>query len=420
MSYRELLSWLQTVLGMVRGMVFGFVVLVVACSETPLGLDKAVAVDASEVVSMDAQTSFPQVDLMVESGSSINDASAPNGATKADSSNGTFVDASDATAMIDAGPDSAPDSVADADADSADIDADRQDPSDWPGSRDGSGPCQPVRCGTHSWACWPVANVAAGRPPHFTDLGDGIFRDDTTCLLWQTMPASLGYTWSDAMLRCVNNPLVGGTGWRLPTRIEMISVMDYSRRGPAVTPLAKGVLLSPPYWTSSRFSAIAGSAYLVSLNEGLVSYADESGQYLAWCVRGNGEDQDLPITAPPDHYTIRIDEVVDNYTGLVWERGDSQGLSLGGIGAEQAADYCKALALGGAAWRLPNVQELATLIDETRLGKAVPAIDAMAFPTTLETHYWTSTKYASSTWTVDFQAGLTAHDRTFAQTRCVH
>ncbi len=245
-------------------------------------------------------------------------------------------------------------------------------------------------------------------------------RDDTTCLLWQAAPPTIGYTFADARLKCVTNPLVGGTGWRLPTRIEMMSVTDYARRGPAVTPLAKGILLSPPYWTSSRFAAIAGSSYLVSLYEGMVSYADESGQYLAWCVRGNGEEQDLPATAPPDHYAIGLDDVVDHYTGLIWQRGDSQGLSLGGVDAEAAASYCKGLGLGGASWRLPSVQELATLVDETRLGRAVPAIDGMAFPTTLETHYWTSTRYAAGSWTVDFQTGLTAHDKTFAQARCVH
>lgn len=73
--------------------------------------------------------------------------------------------------------------------------------------------------------------------------------------------------------------------------------------------------------------------------------------------------------------------VLDRETGLEWERepGDEAFTQSG------AQSHCSALTLDGAGWHLPAIEELETLVDDTR---SAPAIDTLAFPGTYNEIYW--------------------------------
>jgi hypothetical protein len=111
-------------------------------------------------------------------------------------------------------------------------------------------------------------------------------------------------------------------------------------------------------------------------------------------------------------YSAAGDEVTDSQTGLVWRRC-SEGQSWGvGTCTGTAATYTHEAALvqaqaqaGAAGWRLPNVNELSSINDKTRLN---PAIDSTAFPATPSNFFWTATPYAAYsriTWLVHFLYG---------------
>lgn len=105
--------------------------------------------------------------------------------------------------------------------------------------------------------------------------------------------------------------------------------------------------------------------------------------------------------APPGRYTLSIDTVIDNDTGLEWQRVVS-GSSYNWI---DAGAYCTGLALSGAGWRLPTIQELQSIVDESRVS---PADDTGAFPGTPLYHFCTSSVYAGDpgyAWDVDFDDG---------------
>lgn len=72
-------------------------------------------------------------------------------------------------------------------------------------------------------------------------------------------------------------------------------------------------------------------------------------------------------------------------------------------------------AAGGSDWRLPEVEELASLIDDSR---AAPAIRAELFPDTPLERFWSATPvagFAGYGWTVNFADGSTGFDiRLFA------
>jgi len=94
--------------------------------------------------------------------------------------------------------------------------------------------------------------------------------------------------------------------------------------------------------------------------------------------------------------------VTDNATGLMWQQDGSAIRNW-----EGALSYCQE---GGWAnhtdWRLPNIKELESIVDDTQLN---PAIDRIAFPNTpASSWYWSSTTYANNpnnAWNVNFNNG---------------
>jgi hypothetical protein len=95
--------------------------------------------------------------------------------------------------------------------------------------------------------------------------------------------------------------------------------------------------------------------------------------------------------------------VLDRETGLVWEQSPSTGASswYGG------QSHCNDLSVGSRkGWRLPVLQELASLVDPTQSAPALPA--GHPFSNVQSSHYWSGTSYALNTghaWTVHFFVG---------------
>ncbi|MEA3469367.1 MAG: DUF1566 domain-containing protein [Thermodesulfobacteriota bacterium] len=94
--------------------------------------------------------------------------------------------------------------------------------------------------------------------------------------------------------------------------------------------------------------------------------------------------------------------VTDNSSGLMWQSTESIPQTW-----QQAIIYAQSLELAGFNdWRLPNIKELASLIDSTRSN---PAINTDFFPGCRPDAYWSSTQYAQKpgfAWYVDFKYGL--------------
>ena len=105
--------------------------------------------------------------------------------------------------------------------------------------------------------------------------------------------------------------------------------------------------------------------------------------------------------------------VTDAVTDLIWQgcaagqsgercaRGSALGRSW-----QAALEYCEDLDWGGHTdWRLPDVNELVSLVDDSR---SSPAIDPAAFLATPSSYFWSSSSYAASSsdaWGVSFNYG---------------
>ena len=100
-------------------------------------------------------------------------------------------------------------------------------------------------------------------------------------------------------------------------------------------------------------------------------------------------------------FTVSADgqEVTDTKTGLIWRRCAEGMTANAGTCTGTASSFTHEDALTragtqaaatGMAWRLPNVKELFSIVDKSRLN---PAIDTTAFPATPANEFWSSSPY---------------------------
>ena len=145
-------------------------------------------------------------------------------------------------------------------------------------------------CGDVDWAEWPVPNSPAdpGSPnsQSFTDNGDGTVTDDVTQLMWQrdadpgtfTLPQALGF--------CQMAATGGYHDWRLPSQIELLSLVDYAAPtgGPAIdAPLAAST--AGRYWSATANQASTMYVWGVDFDSGAPAPADQMSTAYARCVR---------------------------------------------------------------------------------------------------------------------------------------
>lgn len=122
---------------------------------------------------------------------------------------------------------------------------------------------------------------------------------------------------------------------------------------------------------------------------------------------------------PDSRYTVQAGgaEVLDTQTGLIWQRC-SLGQSFSGntcVGSAGVYTWQSALQAArnlGNGWRLPNVKELQSLVEEAC---AEPSINIVLFPSTVSRNYLTSSQYVTageveSAWVVSFIEGVSIGD----------
>ena len=117
----------------------------------------------------------------------------------------------------------------------------------------------------------------------------------------------------------------------------------------------------------------------------------------------------LGLAQAVDRFSYNADgsQVIDSVTGLTWQRC-AVGMTWNGNacgGTPVTYNQQDALSLGVSGWRLPNIKELSSIADLSRIG---PAIDKTIFPMPPATGYWSSTPFVGdpkNAWYVYFDNG---------------
>jgi hypothetical protein len=120
-----------------------------------------------------------------------------------------------------------------------------------------------------------TASAPAGR----YDISSNTVRDTKTGLTWQRVLSGTALTWANAGSYCSTLEL-DGTGWRMPTLKELMTLVDFSAIPPAVTIDA---LAFPG--TPAEFFWSTPSGRGVSFNGGFAAAVTIPGTANVRCVR---------------------------------------------------------------------------------------------------------------------------------------
>ncbi len=264
-------------------------------------------------------------------------------------------------------------------------------------------------------APWPAVR--------FTGQGD-VVRDHLTGLTW-TVTANLGgfpCTWPEAFahIEALNREHYGGyEDWRLPNRNELRSLMSYQAKKPALPQGHPFVdVFLGWYWTSTTAVIAPAYAWAVHLEGARMFYGGKEQAYLFWPVRGRGNgllpqtgqrrcydargrviegagsghdgDLRLGVPWPEPRFTIAGEVVCDGLTSLFWARHAD--LGSGPVSWLRALELVAAWNARrddqGILWRLPTINELASLVDCDAHTPALPWNHPF---TGLQPGYWSAT-----------------------------
>ncbi|MGC4118865.1 MAG: DUF1566 domain-containing protein [Myxococcales bacterium] len=225
----------------------------------------------------------------------------------------------------------------------------------------------PAAC---EWARWPAPPSEPPATQYQISSSGASVTDTATNLTWELAATSTTRTWADASAYCASLTLDGLTGWRVPTLIELESIVSQGKSSPATNHTVFSNTAVAQAWTSTNYRPISAgtAAWMVDFNFGDTGGLFRDVPRPVRCVTGT-------CAPTAGRYVIRATTVVDTVTHLTWQRD----VSPNTLSASEAQSYCNSLVLGGAnwGWRVPTLKELQTLVDVSRVS---PSIDTTAFP----------------------------------------
>jgi hypothetical protein len=131
---------------------------------------------------------------------------------------------------------------------------------------------------------WDKNLPSASRFTVLAAFGGAAVRDNNTGLVWEQAPNATSKNWRDATAYCVNKNIGGTRGWRLPSVVELASLLDPSLPPPSVPgSVFTGVQLNS-YWSNSK--NIEHFVWIVHFDTGNVVLGTITDGNLSWCVRG--------------------------------------------------------------------------------------------------------------------------------------
>ena len=293
---------------------------------------------------------------------------------------------------------------------------------------DGTGQDGEIKAG----AAWPT--------PRFTDNGNGTVTDNLTGLIWLQDAGCFGMQSWAAALSSANNLASGSCGlndgsaagqWRLPNRKELKSLdnREYIYGLGWLSEQGFTGVSNSCYWSSSTVAFSPDMAWYVQAYQGDVGYyypSSKSGSCGVWPVRGTAAGMvQLPRTGQTASYAAGDDgdkragaawptprftdngnsTVTDNLTGLIWlKRANCFGVkdwAAALTSANNRANGACGLTDGTTAgqWRLPNADELESLVDLSRSYPPLPA-----------GHPFTNDEWNRSYWTSSTRANFNMTD----------
>jgi len=247
--------------------------------------------------------------------------------------------------------------------------------------------------------------------------------DRLTGLSWcrNANVAEFPLMWQEALdyiARMNRSQFLDYSDWRLPNRRELRSLISHQTKQPALPqdqPFTH--IFNGWYWSSTTAAISPAHAWYVNMEGGRMFYGGKDQSFLVWPVREQGNGI-LPVTGQTTCYAdtgevipctgthqdgelscgyswpsprfqlSREEEVIDRLTNLCWRKATDL---RGPVAWEQALIAVAGLNEqpgGSHGWRLPNINELESLVDCDTHSPALPAGHPFV---ALHNVYWSST-----------------------------
>ncbi len=243
--------------------------------------------------------------------------------------------------------------------------------------------------------------------PSYTNNGNATITDNITGLMWQQadggeMTIETAFTYADNLV------LGGFSDWRLPTPSESFSILNHQNNMPALNTTYFTNTNAGYWWTNTYQFGDATKVWTTNAGGGIGNKpksetisAGGTFKFHARCVR----DVTTPTTIA--HFTDNGNgTITDNVTQLIWQKIPN----TNALTWENAIIYAESLSLASANdWRLPNIKELQSLNDETRIN---PSVNTTFFSSIGIKNYWSSTTLPNQvleSWYWNTQFGITTY-----------
>jgi|GEM_PF-4200374 len=122
----------------------------------------------------------------------------------------------------------------------------------------------------------------------YSDAG-GYILDNTTKLYWQDSDSDY-MSWEDAKRECSNLSTADFNNWRLPTRRELLNLVDRGEYNPAIDSVFTKIKLDRAYWTVTEVDSDSSSIWAIEFYNGEDSFQQKSELLYLICVREEEEE----------------------------------------------------------------------------------------------------------------------------------
>ncbi len=228
-----------------------------------------------------------------------------------------------------------------------------------------------------------------------------IVTDNVTGLMWQDDEAAQSADsngddggWQGAVDYCEALELGTFTDWRLPTIKELFYIVDKGAVDSAIDAEFKYVI-NRQYWSSTIYDYWPSNRWYITFDHGDISPGQNGMERYIRCVRLTSTESNLVRDN-----TLEV--VHDTTTGLVWQ--DDFSHKSVDFTWQEAINHCEDMTFAGDSnWRLPNINELYSIID---ISESEPAISD-TFIHVNNAYYWSSTtakETDTSAWFGDFHS----------------
>ncbi|QTA84334.1 DUF1566 domain-containing protein [Desulfonema magnum] len=152
------------------------------------------------------------------------------------------------------------------------------------------------------------------------DNGDGTITDTDTGLMWSQTTHSAQHDWEGAILSC--EAIASSTGfddWRLPSKNELLSIVDYTKYNPAASD--KFATNAGYYWTSTSYVKVSdppeAKAWCINFKNGMVEgKAKTEEEYYVRAVRGGQNQLTGMVISEPAQTS---DWMIGRLMPIIWE-----------------------------------------------------------------------------------------------------